>query len=137
MSPEKTKRASGHCLCGAVAFEVHGPLTEAHACHCGQCRRQSGHFVVATGAKREDVRFLTQSTLKWFQSSETARRGFCGACGSALFWDDGGPELSINAGCLDAPTGLSVTAHIFVADKGDYYEIADNLEQFEGFGGES
>ena len=133
----EAERVSGRCLCGAVAFDVLGPLNDAHACHCGQCRRQSGNFVVATGAKREDVRFSAQSTLKWFRSSEIARRGFCGDCGSVMFWDDSGPELSINAGCLDAPTGLSVTAHIFVADKGDYYEITDDLEQFDGSGSET
>ncbi len=128
------ERTSGRCLCGAVAFNVLGPLADTHACHCGQCRRQSGNYVVAATAQREDVHFLAQSTLKWFQSSKAARRGFCGDCGSAMFWDDGGATLSINVGCLDAPTGLSVTAHIFVADKGDYYEITDGLEQFAGSG---
>lgn len=124
---------SGRCLCGAVRYEVHGPLSDAHACHCGQCRRQSGHFIVATGARRSDFRLTADSALKWYRSSEIAERGFCADCGSPLFWDDGGEEISINAGSLDAPTGLTIKKHIFVDDKGDYYEIDDRLPQFAGY----
>ena len=100
-------RYKGGCLCGAIRYEVDGPLTEPHACHCGQCRRQSGHFVVATSAKRSDFRLLSEGPLKWFQSSSLARRGFCDTCGSVLFWDDGGDEMSINVGSLNHPTGLA------------------------------
>ena len=124
---------SGRCLCGAVCYEVRGPLSDAHACHCGQCRRQSGHFVVATGAKRADFVLTEQRGLKWYRSSEIAQRGFCGDCGSVLFWDDGGTEISINAGSLDTPTGLTLTKHIFVDDKSDYYEINDGLPTFAGY----
>lgn len=124
---------TGRCLCGNVRFEVRGPLSHAHACHCGQCRRQSGHFVVGASAARDDFVLLADSTLAWFKSSDFARRGFCSACGSALFWDDGGPQMSINAGCLDKPTGLQITKHIFVDDKGDYYDIDDDLPKFKGY----
>jgi hypothetical protein len=65
------------------------------------------------------------------QSFTTARRGFCPVCGSNLFWDGPGANLAIMAGTLDGPTGLTFKAHIFWADKGDYYEIADGLPQAE------
>jgi hypothetical protein len=38
--------------------------------------------------------------------------------------------MSIHAGTLNGETGLTTRGHIFVADKGDYYEIADGLPQF-------
>ena len=122
----------GQCLCGAVRYEVRGELYDVHACHCGQCVRQSGHFVVGAGAEREEFHILADETLKWYQSSDFARRGFCSACGSALFWDDGESRMGINAGSLDQPTGLSLAYHIFVDDKPDYYEIADDLPKFAG-----
>lgn len=128
-----SSKATGRCLCGAVQYEVNGALGDAHACHCGQCRRQSGHFVAATSAKRADFKLTEQRGLKWYQSSPLARRGFCGDCGSALFWDDGGQEVSINAGSLDQPTGLKITSHIFVDDKADYYEITDDLPKYAGY----
>ncbi len=65
---------------------------------------------------------------RWYQSSRTVRRGFCG---SNLFWDGPGEHLSIFAGTLDGPTGLGMAGHIFCADKGDYYEIADGLPEAE------
>jgi len=129
---DESEHATGGCLCGAVRYEVHGPLTEVHICHCGQCRRQSGHCVAATGAQRSDFLLTEERGLKWYRSSDYARRGFCGECGSALFWDDRGDEVSINAGSLNAPTGLKTTKHIFVDDKGDYYEITDDLPKFAG-----
>jgi hypothetical protein len=126
-------RASGRCLCGAVRYEVRGPLTDPHACHCGLCRRQSGHFVVSISAKRSDFELTAEGSLKWFRSSQSARRGFCSECGSNLLWDDGGDEIGINVGSLDQPTGLKLTKHIFVDDKADYYEIEDRLEKFAGY----
>ena len=71
--------------------------------------------------------------LRWFQSSETARRGFCGYCGSSLFWDhESADTVSIGAGTLDSLTDVRVTSHIYVKDKGDYYDIACSAPQFEG-----
>ena len=129
---DEQKAYSGGCLCGKVRYEVHGPLTAPHACHCGQCRRQSGHFTVGSSAKRGDFKLLQQETLAWFRSSDFAKRGFCSACGSALFWDDGSEHISLNVGSLDQPTGLKMTSHIFVEDKADYYEINDDLDKFVG-----
>jgi hypothetical protein len=65
--------------------------------------------------------------VTWYVSSRDARRGFCGTCGSNLFWDGPGSHLSIFAGTLDGPTGLTLAGHIFCADKGDYYDIADGF----------
>ena len=124
---------SGRCLCGAVRYAVRGPLSDVHACHCGQCRRQSGHYVVATSARRADLTLIEDRGLKWDRSSPKARRGFCGECGSALFWDDGSDDISINVGSLDQPTGLKIKDHIFVDDKGDYYDIDDGLPRFAGY----
>ncbi|MCG8543306.1 MAG: GFA family protein [Alphaproteobacteria bacterium] len=125
----------GCCLCGAVKFKVSGPLGDLHACHCSQCRRQSGHYIVATNAKRSDFVLTEERGLKWYRSSELARRGFCAECGSFLFWDDDGAEISINAGSLDQPTGLKLTSHIFADEKADYYDIADELPKFAGYDG--
>lgn len=128
-----TKPASGGCLCGAVRYEVRGPLSDVHACHCGQCRRQSGHFVAAASARRSDFVLVAEESLAWYRSSEAAKRGFCATCGSALFWDGGDDDVSINVGSLDQPTGLKIESHIFVDDKADYYEITDHLPQFASF----
>ncbi|WP_428548856.1 GFA family protein [Profundibacter sp.] len=116
---------TGGCLCGAVTYVVCGPLRPVVACHCTQCRKSSGHHVAATSCHRDDIEITGKVT--WYQSSDTARRGFCGTCGSNLFWDGPGVNLSIFAGTLDGPTGIKMAGHIFCADKGDYYELGDDL----------
>lgn len=125
----REKRA-GSCLCGKITIEVSGPMREVVACHCGQCRKQTGSFYMATNAPDEALSITGGEYLKWYQSSENAKRGFCSNCGSALFWkhkDD--PFTSIMAGCFEPPTGLKLSRHIFVSDKGDYYDIDDGLPQ--------
>ena len=122
----------GSCLCGAVTFEVEGELKPGDACHCVQCRRQSGHYWASTNIPRDRLTVHGMDKVTWFQSSERVRRGFCGTCGSVLFWDP--PHLdwtSIALGAFDAPTGTHLEMHIFTSQKGDYYEIADGLPQNE------
>ena len=116
---------TGSCLCGEISYVITGPLRPVVACHCAQCRKTSGHHVAATSSARADIEI--KGDVTWYQSSDTARRGFCGTCGSNLFWDGAGVNLSIFAGTLDGPTGLKMAGHIFCADKGDYYELADDL----------
>jgi hypothetical protein len=121
---------AGRCECGAVRFTVAGPMREVVNCHCGQCRRFHGHIGAYTNCALADLSFAEQRGLRWYQSSSVARRGFCRECGSSLFWRRIDSEtISVAAGCLDAPTGLRTVRHIFTAHRGDYYEIADGLEQ--------
>jgi len=68
--------------------------------------------------------------VTWIRSSEKVRRGFCSTCGSSLFWDPLQKDwTSVAMGAFDGPTGTRLRIHIHVADKGDYYEIADGLPQ--------
>jgi hypothetical protein len=128
----------GKCLCGAVAFEADCDRSKADACHCGQCRRWSGHFWASVNVRRENFRYLRgEENVGWYRTSAFVRRGFCKTCGSALFWQpDRHPEhghiFSISAGSLDQPTGLHLAEHIFVGEKGDYYDLADGLPQKSG-----
>ncbi len=124
---------TGSCNCGGVKFTVTGELREVIACHCGQCRKQSGHFYAATSAADKDLQINDAGSLKWYAASDDAKRGFCSECGSALFWRrNGGEYTSILAGSLDGDAGgIKLDLHIFVADKGAYYEINDGLPQSE------
>jgi hypothetical protein len=124
----------GSCLCGAVSFTVSGDLSAPDACHCAQCRKQSGHFWASTNVPRDQLTVEGWDKVRWFQSSEKVRRGFCGDCGSVLFWDPPHmPWIAIGMGAFDAPTGTRLGHHIFVADKGDYYDITDGLPQKDAY----
>lgn len=122
----------GSCLCGAVSFEVAGELPAPDACHCSMCRKQSGHFWASTDVAREALTLHGEDKLTWFQASEKVRRGFCSVCGAFLFWDPPArSRIAIAMGAFDKPTETLLAKHIFTADKGDYYEIADGLPQNE------
>ena len=125
---------TGSCLCGAVRFEVASELHAPDACHCRQCRKQSGHYWASTNVKRTSLALEGADKLTWFQSSDAVRRGFCSVCGSFLFWDPVKMDIiAIGMGAFDLPTGTQLEKHIFVTDKGDYYELTDGLPQKTGY----
>ena len=144
----------GSCQCGAVSFEVDGELGAPDACHCSICRKLSGHYYVGTEVSKDTLAITGSENLTWFQSSGKVRRGFCSTCGASrshggLFRMTGKVRrgfcstcgapmffepiyrdwISISMGVLDNPTGVKLALHIFVDDKGDYYEITDGLPQ--------
>jgi hypothetical protein len=111
---------TGGCLCGAVRYRLSGRLRDVVNCHCGQCRRTFGHFAAHSAIARAGLELTESRGLRWYRSSPGARRGFCGECGASLF------------GSLDDASGLKTVRHIYTADKGAYYQIADGLEQYPG-----
>jgi len=124
------KTYKGSCYCGGVTYEVDGPLRPSVACHCSQCRKTSGHYWSATAVPKERFRITKDMHLKSFQASPKAVRHFCDACGSSLFWEPlDEPNMSVASGTLDDPVGLTTSKHIFVEDKGCYYDIEAGPEQ--------
>lgn len=122
----------GSCLCGAVRFTIEGELHGPDACHCTACRKHSGHYFVSTDVPRSALAITGEEHVRWFRSSAKARRGFCGTCGSSLFWDPLERDwIGVAMGAFDTPTGTCVAVHVFVGEKGDYYEIADGVDQYE------
>lgn len=127
----------GHCLCGAVSLEVDGELEHApEACHCSQCRKQSGHVLAAVNVRRSALTIHGADRVTWYRSSDQIRRGFCSVCGSSLFWKptkDGYEFTAVAMGVFDLPTGTRLAKHTFVGDKGDYYDIDDGVPQSESY----
>jgi hypothetical protein len=113
-----------------VRFQVAGDLPPPVACHCSQCRRQSGHFWASTDVPRSALTIEGAAGVTWFRASGKVRRGFCSTCGSFLFWDPVERDtIAVAMGAFERPTGTRLASHIYVADKGDYYEITDGLPQ--------
>src|SRR5260370_15152891 len=114
---------TGGCLCGAVRYEVRGPLRQVVNCHCEECRRWTGHYLAATAVPRDALLIEDESRLRWHDSPTSphrARRGFCSACGSSLFWEPRDDDrIAIAAGSLDRPTGLRTVTDIWTASASD------------------
>ena len=124
---------NGKCLCGAVTFEGRGEPSVA-VCHCGMCRRWHGGPGI--GVEFTDGVSVSggSETLKWFESSEWAERGFCSKCGSTLFYrlKQQPDALHAQAGQFDLPDGLTIREHIFIDDKRDYYDFAGDAPRLTG-----
>jgi hypothetical protein len=113
-----------------VRFEIAGDLKAPDACHCRQCRKHTGHYLASTDVPRSALTVHGAENVAWYASSEKVRRGFCSTCGSTLFWDPVHRDwIGVAMGAFDTPTRTHLGMHIFVAEKGDYYDIADGLPQ--------
>jgi len=124
----------GSCECQGVMFELTGELRDVVFCHCSQCRKTSGHYWAATQVSKGNLNLIKATSLSWYDSSDKARRGFCSVCGSSMFYERKGiDKISVSAGSLEIPTSLDRMRHIYVASKGDYYDISDELPQFEEY----
>ncbi|WP_428926747.1 GFA family protein [Marinibacterium sp. SX1] len=118
----------GSCLCGATAFEIDGALAPGSLCHCSQCRRQTSHVYASTHVPDSALRLTRAEHLRWYRASPAARRGFCGQCGSVLFWDPADEAMiSVSLGALQPPHPGQVARHIFTGDAPGYYPLDDGL----------
>lgn len=112
----------GSCLCGAVAFEVEGPIRGVGSCHCSKCRKVSG-----TGGNAELV--VRSGRFRWRQGEEHRNRfqrpdGWgpmrCRTCGSPVPQShDGGKSMWVQAGLMDDPLDTDIKLHIFCASRAD------------------
>jgi hypothetical protein len=100
-----TQVLKGGCQCGAIRFEVTGPLTDASICHCRMCQKAFGNFFAPLVSVRgTDFRWTLAEPAR-FQSSNLVQRGFCPACGTPLTYEapDG---MAIAIGAFDHPERL-------------------------------
>ena len=129
----------GSCLCGAVRFEVDRVAGPFELCHCSRCRKVSGSaFAAAIYVNREDFRFTKGlESVKAYEAPilrapPPYRSSFCAQCGSSLPDPSAkSPLVEIPAGALDDDPQLRPDKHIYVDVKSSWFEIADNLPQFD------
>jgi hypothetical protein len=127
---------AGSCLCGAVRFEVKGPLDQVGHCHCTICQRAHGAAFVTWAAIPNERLAVTAGEAKLvdYVSSEIGTRSFCGRCGSSLFC-----TLTTHPGVVDvalaalAPGhGAIPRAHLFWDDRAEWLEPGDRLPRLGG-----
>lgn len=121
---------TGGCLCGVVRFVAENVPAVAEICHCAQCRRWTGSALVGVTVPKADVTWQGADQIGEFQSSDWARRGFCKACGSSLYFqftqgpDDWVSGVELMLGLFDDPNGFTIRNEIFIDHKPDAYAFA-------------
>ena len=123
----------GTCLCGGVQFEA-DEIPLMTNCHCSMCRKAGGAaFGTFAHARPEQFRYLKgQDLITLYQSSSDDHRGFCRVCGSRVpVVKKDRPSVVIPAGTLDDDPGVRPALHLFTGSKAPWWEIRDELPQFE------
>ena len=124
----------GQCLCGKVRFEVGGNLGDVRLCYCELCRRANGTaFSANARVPITSYKLLSGSeVIKEYESSPGAFRAFCSFCGSPVFAKVlADPDfIRVRLGTLAQDAKATVTAHVWVRSKPEWYSISDALPQF-------
>ncbi len=121
------ERLSGECLCGHVRFVANGTINRVSACYCSQCTRQNGGGPFYGAELHGELILERQTTLRWYAASDKASRGFCGRCGSSMFWKTNADPtvFDVSLGTLDDTGQLNLDAHIFVDNCPSYLPVAE------------
>lgn len=128
---------TGSCLCTAVRFTATGQPSTVSVCHCSLCRRAVGSPGVPWATFGRGAVVVVAGAPSWFQSSAHARRGFCGACGTSLFFESAHePDaIDVAVAALDDADRIAPRFHEWTNSKLAWETIADRLPRFREGGG--
>ncbi len=116
---------TGGCQCGAVRFQVK-LLGRPSICHCRMCQKAFGGFFGPLVTAHDAT--WTRGEPKWFQSSNRARRAFCGECGTPLAYETKyGLELAI--GTFDDPTVAAPVIQVNLDDRLPFFHELTSLPE--------
>jgi hypothetical protein len=127
------RRLAGRCECGAVRYLVADEFRYAMNCHCSRCRAATGSaFKPFAGIEREKLELTDGADQLLVHGEEQLNDTRCRTCGSLLFSvvRDGAYVHVALGSLVDAPS-IRPTKHIFVGSKAPWFEITDDLPQFE------
>lgn len=135
MDSEGNGLLAGKCECGAVRYRVPDAFEYALNCHCVNCRAATGSaFKAMAGIKREQLEITDGRETVLIVGEENENHTRCASCGSLLFSvvREGAYVHVALGSLLDAPS-IRPTKHIWVSQKAPWYEITDDLPQFDEF----
>jgi hypothetical protein len=125
----------GGCWCGKVGFEVEDAFLYAANCHCSNCRAATGSaFKSFAGIEREKLTLTKGHDEIAVHGTDELNDTRCGTCGSFLYSvvRDGAYAHVAMGSLIDAP-GIRPQEHIFVGSKAPWFEITDDLPQFDEY----
>ena len=128
---------TGGCNCGSVRYEITAPPLVVAACHCSQCRRQSGAAYSVNLIVRSKAMRVEGKTTVWTdtdtESGSPLAREYCGRCGSPIrSVPSSAPGIvAVKAGTLDYPAPFAPTIHLWTMSKLPWVSIPDGLTTFE------
>lgn len=135
MTEKSTQKLTGKCLCGAIEYEIKGRLGPIVNCHCLRCRRWHGSaFRTRATVERKYFKWLKgKEHLSEYRLSACDTRTFCSICGSNLISlsEEDPNYVGLPIGGLDQAPENRPVANIFVGSKAPWYDITDDLPQYD------
>jgi hypothetical protein len=126
------KTAEGGCLCGAIRYRITGKPIKTSLCHCRSCRLAAGGPTVAWVVLQSSGLTWLSGTPTMYRSSERAKRGFCGTCGTALTYErvDDASMIDITTATLDRPDEFAPIVEIWTAERISWAPVSSTVRQF-------
>jgi hypothetical protein len=124
---------AGRCECGAVGYRVVDAFRYAANCHCSNCRASTGSaFKPFAGIEREQLELTQGADALLVIGEPDGNHTRCAGCGSLLFSVvRDGAYVHVALGSLVDSPSIRPTHHIFVGSKAPWFEITDDLPQFD------
>jgi len=124
----------GHCLCGAVRFEVDAPVEACVNCHCESCRRQCSAPMTTYIGVQDGHWKWTGKAPKVFRSSPGVERSFCDTCGTPMSFrsEKMSGLMHFYVAALEEPEMFAPTLHVAHEERLPWLKLADNLPVFTG-----
>lgn len=125
------KQITGGCQCGAVRYRSEAVMDNAHLCHCRMCQKAVGNIFAALVAAPKDAFSWTRGVPSRWQSSATVERGFCGRCGTPLFYEDATSDrIGLTIGSLDDPTAFPPVTHDGIEARMPWFAALSKVPDF-------
>ncbi len=129
---------TGRCQCGAISYAAQGEPAHHALCHCENCRRSAGAYVIGWALFPRDA-VTIEGTPVEYESSPGTTRQFCGTCGTGLFYRNEAVfpgQVDIQSATLDDPGALPPQVRIQMADAPGWMGNMADLPEFARFPGE-
>ena len=132
-----SEKLEGGCACGAVRYRLKSAPMFTQACHCDDCKRQTGGAFVINALIETDRIELTDDAPVAISMPTGSGRPHdvyrCATCQTAV-WSDYGRRSSmrfLRVGALDTPAALPPQAHIFTRTKLPWLQLPDDAPAFD------
>ena len=127
----------GGCLCGAVLYEITGPIRNIVYCHCSRCRKAQGSAFATNGiVETKDFRIISgESELTGYESTPGQTKYFCRHCGSPIISKsvERIHEVRVRIGTIESDITERPVAHIFVSSKANWEDICGDIPAYDTY----
>lgn len=132
MASMNAQPATGHCLCGAVRFDVLAAPIMVSLCHCESCRRHTGSLAAPFAIFRKDAVRWSGAERVRYRSSPPVVRSFCGRCGSPLAYehDEDPGEIELYLGTFDDPARFTIRRHANYGERVPWFDTVDQTPRY-------